>query len=247
MHWCAKQDSNLHCTRSERVASYRLGYWRLVPAPWNRTRDLPLTGRLLCRLSYAGEKMAKRPAAPFPRGGGGRKQASINRGSRIGRGAAGQIWTFTMSNSKGFRRNIGCDSRRRRRRARRHGRAHRVEVERGRDARRRPRERISAFDRSVMRLADVSRAILVPPACRRRDAPAAGYSGRIDPGRVVLFEEYSSAARTTHPPPSGRDDQALEALSAVYVPRWRIGFPYRRPRIRPTGRRLSQSLRKKSS
>ena len=129
-----------------------------------------------------------------------------------------------MSNSKGFRRNIGCDSRRRRRRAWGHGRAHRVEVERGRDARRRPRERISAFDRSVMRLADVSRAILVPPACRRRDAPAAGYSGRIDPGRVVLFEEYSSAARTTHPPPSGRDDQALEALSAVYVPRWRIGF-----------------------
>jgi hypothetical protein len=28
----------------------------------------------------------------------------------------------------------------------------------------------------------------------------------------------------TRPPPSGRDDQALEALSAVYVPRWRIGF-----------------------
>jgi len=85
------------------------------------------------------------------------------------------------------------------------------------------------------------RAISVPPACRRRDAPAAGYSGRIDPGRVD-FCEYRSAARTTCPPPSGRDDQALEALSAVYVPRWRIGSSYRRPSIRPTGRRLSQSL-----
>jgi hypothetical protein len=54
--------------------------------------------------------------------------------------------------------------------------------------------------------------------------PAAGYSGRIDPGRVDVCEEYRSAARTTRPPPSRRDDQVLEALSAVYVPRWRIGF-----------------------
>src|SRR5262249_13353685 len=196
---------------------------RVVPAPWNRTWDLPLTGRLLCRLSYAGEKSVKKASGAVS-AGEGRKQASINRGSRIGRGAAGQVWTFTMSNSKGFRRNVGCDSRRRRRRARGHGRAHRVEVERGRDARRRPRRRTGAFDRSVMRLADVSRAILVPPACRRRDAPAAGYSGRIDPRRVDVCEEYRSAGRTTRPPPSRRDDQALEALSAVYVPRWRIGF-----------------------
>ena len=27
-YWCARQDSNLHCTLSERVASCRLGYWR---------------------------------------------------------------------------------------------------------------------------------------------------------------------------------------------------------------------------
>ena len=78
-------------------------------------------------------------------------------------------------------------------------------------------------DRSLG-LAEVLRAISVPPACRRRGWPAAGYSGRIDPGRVGSNDEDNSAARTTRPPPSRRDDQALEALSAVYVPRWRIGF-----------------------
>jgi hypothetical protein len=39
-----------------------------------------------------------------------------------------------------------------------------------------------------------------------------------------LNDEDGPAARTTRPPPSRRDDQALEALSAMYVPRWRIGF-----------------------
>ena len=27
----------------------------MVPTAWNRTRDLPLTGRLLCLLSYVGK------------------------------------------------------------------------------------------------------------------------------------------------------------------------------------------------
>jgi hypothetical protein len=30
--WCARQDSNLHCTPSEGVASCHLGYWRMVPS-----------------------------------------------------------------------------------------------------------------------------------------------------------------------------------------------------------------------
>ena len=37
----------------------------LVPAPRTRTWDLPLTGRLLCRLSYTG-KSDKKAAAPLP-------------------------------------------------------------------------------------------------------------------------------------------------------------------------------------
>jgi hypothetical protein len=54
--------------------------------------------------------------------------------------------------------------------------------------------------------------------------PAAGYSDCIDPGRVGLNDEDGSAARTTRPAPSRGDDQASAALSAMYVPRWRIGF-----------------------
>jgi hypothetical protein len=46
----------------------------MVPAPRDRTWDLPLTGRLLCRLSYAGKKRVKKAAAPPPQ----RTEASLN-------------------------------------------------------------------------------------------------------------------------------------------------------------------------
>ena len=76
--WCARQDLNLHCTRSERVASCRWATGALVPAPRDRTWDLPLTGRLLCRLSYAGKKSQTGRGAASAQGGNERS----NNGSR---------------------------------------------------------------------------------------------------------------------------------------------------------------------
>lgn len=36
--WCARQDSNLHCALSERAASCRLGYWRVMFERWSLRR-----------------------------------------------------------------------------------------------------------------------------------------------------------------------------------------------------------------
>lgn len=58
--WCAKQDSNLHCTPSEGAASCHLGYWRVGAFGANRTRNLRRTGALLFQLSYEGEENGKR-------------------------------------------------------------------------------------------------------------------------------------------------------------------------------------------
>jgi hypothetical protein len=58
--------------------------------------------------------------------------------------------------------------------------------------------------------------------------PAAGYSGRIDPCRVALSDEDGFAARTTRLSPGRGDDQVSAALSAMYVPRWRIGSSFHR-------------------
>ena len=56
--WCARQDSNLHCALSERAASCRLGYWRVIKKAGAfgvvRTRGLLRTGQLLFQLSYEG-------------------------------------------------------------------------------------------------------------------------------------------------------------------------------------------------
>ena len=176
---------NSHWARSERAASaVGLPARILAPAPRNRTWDLPLTGRLLCRLSYAGAMMAHvlvgEPETTSPEHAQksqiGRGAASSwrgsersNRGSRNKRGAAGQIWTFTMSNSAARCRRSGCGSRMCRDRwARVHGRAHPGKFARGRNARRHPRGRSRVFNRTVLGLAEVLRAISVPPACRRR-------------------------------------------------------------------------------
>ena len=74
--------------------------------------------------------------------------------------------------------------------------------------------------------------------------PAAGYSGRADPGWLGSFDDRKPVFSTRMPAPSRRDDQA--ALSAkLYVPLWRIGFLVPPRAFRADGTvRMSDSVQK---
>lgn len=135
--WCAKQDSNLHCTPSEGAASCHLGYWR-IRGEQNKWRPHPVdridrcgrngvraepcrretsTGRpdntngagcvsrtRMFRVTRAALYLVQpsRQKTKMVSGAPPLREATLQQGLPLQAecGAAGQFWTFTMSNSE---------------------------------------------------------------------------------------------------------------------------------------------------
>jgi len=140
---------------------------------------------------------------------------------RAGRdGAAGQFWTFTMSNSGTAGPNHARASDRAYARRKQGFRAG------GTGAARAPHRSCARGAPTPSRaLRRILRAV-VPPACRRRVWPAAGQSGlRLDPGwgRSEPDSHSTAVARTAGRSLGRMNDRALAALDA-YVPMRRIWF-----------------------